>query len=516
MILLSKKKKNIDESADVAPTESAWLKYFVPVIFFAAVGIVYLVTMLNLYPSLPIILPEAESYPHYVEVYPPFRMDEVNYYKIAKTILEGDLYEQGSIERSYPIGFPIIAAPFVAVWDEQGGYNANMVIIWFSLIVFYLIASRHISRIKSLFMTAILAFATLNWFYAVSCYTEPLSQLLVLLGFYFLTWKKSSPRLPVILFCAGIMTALNLFVRPHYILIAIPFFIFSWIDREDKFIFDHKALFYFGGVSFVVLLWFIRNKMIFGGFLNFEYTRLVGSFARDASSSFRRGNIFWGMHKLLFDSFHGLLTITPVLMIFPAGLRNMWFCGKKREALILFFSVSIITVFIAWGPYPFTGFGLGSRHMVPIIPLILLPGIFYLDGTKFPRIIITLLAAYSFYYAGLGWFTGEGKSVDQYGFLPGLLNQTNSRAVIQARKDILPGKEFETDDEIAKAFDESRVKNDYLGMFQTLHPAVLENIKGYEKHFVSFVRNNANYDTLIVSLDHHQGIRFAPFTFQSQ
>ena len=230
----------------------------------------------------------------------------------------------------------------------------------------------------------------------------------------------------------------------------------------------------------------------------------------------RRGNIFWGMHKLLFDSFHGLLTITPVLMIFPAGLRNMWFCKMKREALILFFSVTIITVFIAWGPYPFTGFGLGSRHMVPIIPLILFPAVFYLDGTKFPRIIFALLAAYSFYYAGLGWFTGEGKSVDEYGFFLGLLNQTNSRAIIQTRKNILPHKDFESDEEIIKSFEESRLKNDYLGMFQALHPDVIENIKGYENHFVSFIRNNSNYDTLVVSLNHHEGILFAPFTFQRQ
>jgi hypothetical protein len=493
-------------------TESARSKFIAPAVF-ALILIVYLATLLNLYPSLPIILPDAENYPHYVEVYPPFRMDEVNYYEIAKHILAGELYAQNSLEMSYPAGFPLVAAPFVAVWGEMGGYLANMMIIWLSLIVFYLIAVRYVSRNKSLLMTAILAFATLNWFYAVSCYTEPLSQLLVLLGFYFLTWEKTSPRLPYILACAGIMTGLNLFVRPHYILIAIPFFIFFWIDRKDKFVFYHKMFWYAGGVSVAVLLWFIRNKMFFGGILSFEYSRLVGSFTGDISSQFRGGNFYWGIHQLLFDKYHGLLTITPVLMIFPAGLRNMWRKGLKREALILFFSVIMITVFVAWGPYPFTGFGLGSRHMVPVIPLILLPAVFYLDGSLFPRIMLTILAGYSFYLAGLGWFTGEGEYIGEYSMFPGLLNQMNSRAVIQMRKDILPEKEFTSNEEIFKAFDESRAKNDLTAMFQTLHPDVIKDIKGFEWYFMRYMRKNAAFDTLIVSLDYEEGILFVPINF---
>lgn len=484
-----------------------------PIIVFTIIGLVYLITLLKLFPSLPIILPNAEDYPHYVEAYPPFRMDEVNYYTIAKNIIKGELYKENSVEMSFPIGFPVIAVPFIAVWDEMGGYIANMVIVWFSLIIFYLIAVRYVSRIKAILVTIILAFATLNWFYAVSCYTEPLAQLLVLLGFYFLTWKKSSGRLNVILFCAGVMTGLNLFVRPHYILTAMPFFLFFWIERKGMFTFNHRVFWYAGGVTLIVLLWLLRNKIFFGGFLSFEYSRLVGSFTGDSTSLYRGGNIFWGMHQLLFDSYHGLLTITPILMIFPAGLHKMWQKRIKSETLMLLGSVIVITVFVAWGPYPFTGFGLGSRHMVPIIPLILLPAIFYLDESLFARIIITLLAAYSFYHAGLGWFTGEAEYVSEYGFFPGFLHQKNSRAVIQARKNMLPERKFNSKEELLEAFSEGRIKNDYTKMFQTLHLQVLEDIKGYEWYFVNYIRKNAEFDTLIVSVDPEEGILFIPINF---
>ena len=151
--------------------------------------------------------------------------------------------------------------------------------------------------------------------------------------------------------------------------------------------------------------------------------------------------------------------------------------------------------------------------MVPIIPLILLPAIFYLDESLFARIIITLLAAYSFYHAGLGWFTGEAEYVSEYGVFPGLLHQKNSRAVIQARKNMLPERKFNSKEELLEAFSEGRIKNDYTKMFQTLHLQVLEDIKGYEWYFVNYIRKNAEFDTLIVSVDPEEGILFIPINF---
>ncbi len=503
-----------DIKNSIEPDNAPPYSTFITPAVFAAILLVYLVTLLNLYPAVPVILAGAEEYPHYVEAYPPFRMDEVNYYKMAKSLLAGDLYDaDDSVEMSYPAGFSVVAAPFVAVWDEMGGYIANMLIIWCSLIIFYLIARRHVSRVRSLIMTVILAFATTNWFYAVSCYTEPLAQLLVLLGFWLLTWDSSSRRLPFILVCAGLLTGLNLFVRPHYILLAIPFFLCFWVEREKKIVFHHTMFWYAGGVSAAVALWFIRNGIFFGGMLNFEYSRLMGSFVSDLSGQYRGGNLPWGIHELLFDKYHGLLTITPVFMLFPAGLINMWKSGKKRETYALLGAVVLMTVFIARGPYPFTGFGLGSRHMVPIIPLILLPAVYFMDGARFSRIMVTLLAGYSFYVAGLGWFTGDGAYVGRYGMFPGLLNQGNSRAIILMRKGMLPDKTFSSNEEILQAFDEARVKNDIKGFFQTLHPEVLENIKGYEIYFMRYMRQHPEFQKLIVSVDHEEGIKFRHFNF---
>ena len=449
-----------------------------------------------------------------MEIYPPFRMDEVNYYIMAQNIINGEPYKEDSIEKNFSIGFSIAAVPFIVIWDKLGGYIANMVIVWLSNLIFFLISRRYVSLLKALLMTLLLAFATLNWFYAVSCYTEPLSQLLILLGFYLLTWKKSSGKLNAALFAAGALSGLNLFVRPHYILIVIPFFLFYWIERDRKFTFNHRAFWFAGGITLIFVLWLVRNQIFFGSPLSFEYSRMIGRMAGDTSTKHYTGNFFWGMHQLFFDQFHGLLTITPILLLFPAGLNKMWRHKMKKESLMLLSSVIIIVVFVAFSPYPFTEFGLGSRHMVPILPLIFLPLIFFLDGTLFTRIIVILLALYSFYHSGLGWFTGTADYIGERGFFVGLLHQRSSQAIILARKNLLPKREFKSEQELIDTFYEARTKCDMMKFFQTLHPEVIDNIRGHEQAFVNFVRTHSNVKSLIVSVDVEKGILLQKIMFK--
>jgi len=472
---------------------------------FVIIGVVYLTTLLKLFPNLPVIMFNADAYSNYVEVYPPFRMDEINYYKITKNIINGNLYQKNSPEMDYPLGFPLIAVPFVAVWNELGGYLANVVIVICALVIFFLITLRYGSCLKACFMTIILAFASLNWFYAVSCYTEPLSQLLILLGFYFLTWEKTSRWQNTLLFCAGIMTGLNLFVRPHYILIALPFFLFYWVERKKEFLFHHRAFWYAGGVACIFFLWLIRNKIFFDGFMNFEYSRMVGSFTA-GESVVHRGNFFWGLHRFLFNEQHGLFTITPILLLFPAGLQKMWKQGLKRESLILIVTVIIITVFLAGSPYPYTEFGLGSRHMMPIIPLILLPTLFLVNGTVISQGLVILLTVYSFYYAGLGWFTGRGEFLAEQDFFTGLLHDRVSRAIILTHKNLIPKKTFTSKQELLDTFTDAVKKCDFMELFQTLHPKTMENITGKEREFMYLLQRHKNPASLVLFIDEREGI----------
>jgi hypothetical protein len=253
----------------------------------------------------------------------------------------------------------------------------------------------------------------------------------------------------------------------------------------------------------------VRNHVVFGSPFTFEYTRLVGSFAPGMTSQYMKGNIFLGIHQLLFDQCHGLLTITPVFLLFPAGLRAMWLRGLRAESLTLLGAVILMGLFVASGPYPFTEFGLGSRHMVPITPLMLFPAAFFLDGKLFTGSVVTAVVLYSFYQAGIGWFTGGEPGM---GFFLGILNESQSRAIVLARKGLLPKKHFRSEKELVDSYLRALRKANLMELLQTMDPVVIENIRGHEREFMLFLRNQPDPKAAILSADPGRGIIIRSFS----
>jgi len=487
---------------------------FVTPLFFAAVLAVYLVTLINLYPNMPVIARMAESIPGYDTNYPPFRVDEYNYNTIAKSLLTGDIYRPDSLERSYTIGFPVVAAPFIAVFGNIGGYVANALIIWGGLLLFYGILRRDLSRGKSLIVTAILAFATLDWFYAASCYTEPLAQLLALGSWYLLVRGSDESTGPAWWAAAGAATALNLFVRPHYILLAVQIGAYLVIRlRKEQSGIRARITALVTAAVVVTVAWMIRNAIVFGGPATFEYSRLVDSYVPGSASSYMKGNVFLGIHRLLFDQYHGLLPISPILLVFPAGLRTMWCKGKRGEVVFLGVSVGIMAFFATASAYPFTEFGLGSRHLVPIIPFMMIPCAYFLDGSRFARGMVTVLVVYSFYQSGIGWFTGGEPG---RGFFLGILNEAQSRAIILARKGVLPKRTFASEQELVDTFLTALNDADMWRLLQTLHPLVIEKIRGNERTFMLYLRGRPHPAEFILSADPDEGIVIKSFSVSGQ
>ncbi len=471
---------------------------------FAIIFAVYLFTLLSYFPDTRVIERAAETINGYDNFYPPFRMDEHTYYDIAKSVLAGEIYQNDASEFYYPIGFPLVAAPFVALFGEVGIYLANLLILWFSAILFFLIARRFTGPLKALILTIILAFATLNWFYANSGYSEPLSQLLVLSSLAFLTTlEKQNRRRILFMLLAGFLLGLNLFVRPHYILLAIPFFGYLVLKSGYPFRLKWETVAFFCGTAFMVFLWFVRNWLVYGSPMMFEYTRLADQFSILGNTKNVEGNIIIGTHRVLFDIYHGLLTITPIFLLFPAGLKSMWVKGYRHESLLLLVSAVIMILFIASGPYPFTEFGLGSRHLVPLIPILLLPAAFFLDFSLFRSTILILLAVYSFYFAGIGWLTGTEPGV---GFFIGILNDNQARAIILARKGLLPKKTFKSREEIIEAYRKAIKNADLYDLLQTLHQDTREKIKGNERAFLIQLYRDENPMQYIGEADPDRGI----------
>lgn len=508
-----KKKRNIsEETIPVSGANRRGLRGILTAFaLFFLIGAVYIGSLAVFYPNLPIIERKAETIPGFADYYPPFRVDESVYYIISRHVLDGILYSRTEApEYAYTLGFPLVAAPFVAVFEKMGGYVANLLIVLASLALFFLILSRYGFRGKAIVLTLIMAFASLNWSYAISNYSEPLAQLLVLLSLLFLLPGEKTSRKGYEIVLAGVFTALNLFVRPNYILLAAPFFLYLWLGREKaKWTLNRRAWLYAAGVTGIIALWMVRNAIFFGSPFTFEYSRLVGAYTPGMDSRYMTGNIWLGIHRLLFDEYHGLLTITPVFLLFPAGLHALWEKGMRKEALAFLAAAVMMILFVAAGPYPFTEFGLGSRHLVPLVPILLLPAAFFLDSTLFTRSVVTVVTLYSFYHAGFGWFTGGEPGM---GFYLGILNDAQSRAIVLAQKGLLPQRHFDSREELIRTYRKALDDANLYRLLQTLDPLVIASIRGNERNFMLFLRSQQDPVEAILSADPSRGIIIRNFS----
>ena len=379
--------------------------------------------------------------------YPPFRVDEDAYYHISRRILDGTVYTGEGQEIGFTAGFPLVAAPFVAVFDKMGGYIANMLIVFISLVVFHRTLRRYGFRKRAAVLILIAAFASLEWFYAISNYSEPLAQLLVVLAF-FARAGRSGRSDGIALLVSGFLTGLILFVRPHCVLVGLPFFLYIVFSGGKPFL-NQRVFHYIGGAAGAMLLWLLRNHLAFGSPFEFEYTRLVGSFAPGMASSYMKGNIFLGIHGLLFDEYHGLFTITPIFLLFPAGLHAMWRQGLKRESFALLGAVALVTLFVASGPYPFTEFGLRLPSYGPGHPSYLVPHRFFLDGKG-----VHLIDHHSGGpYRSIRRARMVHRRKPRAGVLHGHFERRAVMGAILAGKGLLPRKTFQNEEALVRSYE---------------------------------------------------------------
>ena len=199
-----------------------------------SVGILVAYLLMNhiFFPGYPVITPRGEGIYIMAEHYPPFRMDEWSGYSIANDMLEGNLSDAESLSRKHPLGFSVLSVPLTAIWGKAGPYYTNAFILWFSAILFFFLIFEMQSFYPALILTTFLAFATPNLFYASSAFSEPASQVLVILTLLlFLRRMREARNHTVSLFC-GLCAGLNLFFQPVMALIIVPVLILLVLEKE--------------------------------------------------------------------------------------------------------------------------------------------------------------------------------------------------------------------------------------------------------------------------------------------
>ncbi|MHB9027645.1 MAG: hypothetical protein ACYC9O_02630 [Candidatus Latescibacterota bacterium] len=467
---------------------------------------IYLSMSYSFYPGYPVVTPKAEQNKVYAENYPPFRMDEWSKYSITRDILEGTLSGRDSFVRKHPAGFAAASVPLTAIWGKAGPYFTNAFILWASALMFFFLLMKVVSFSTAVGATLLLALATPNLFYASSAFAEPLGQLLLLLAIFLFVRGTSARRQWMLFFPAGFIAGLTLFVQPLLAGIIIPFIIFLALENTRKVWQDRGALALAGGFAVPLLAYMITGVLLTGDLFPFLFGFPYSPYNLLSHRPLgAEPHLMLGIWELLVSSPHGLVALMPIIMLVPAGFIAMWRGGYPLLAGIAGSVIVIVLVFAADGGIPITGESVGARQLIPVLPLLIFPLAFLWEEGIGERVWIGVLAAFTIYMSGLGWWAGSGALAET-------LQDRSARSIMLSRKNMIETPVFKTSGELVSRFTHTLREHDITRWLKTLAPASRKEITGIEREVFESLSRRSRYsgNTLseyIVSADSTIGIQ---------
>lgn len=470
---------------------------------------VYLFMNHMFFPGYPVINTFAEKNESFAENYPPFRMNEWIYYSISDEIISGSINDVNSFSKIYPIGFSFLAVPLTMKYGEIGIYYTNSFILWLCALVFFSLMMHIIRFPLAVAFTFVLAFATPNLFFASSAYSEPTSQLLILISIYFLIKGLTTNSELYYYSLCGLAIGLNIFVNPSMVL-AMVFFSIVIIAERSEWTWKNKGVvFLFSGFCFAIIMFFVLYRIAFGHFPTniFSYLKFQ-TYNLPQNISDSKSNLIVGIWKLLFDSPHGLIFIMPVTMLVPMGIIIMW-RKKLRSVTIITGTMVLYAIFYAaFSCCLITEEGVGTRLLLPILPLLIMPLAFVWEKETGERLWLAFTLILTVYMCSFGWWTGIAR---EEGFFIGILHDRDARYILLARKNKLEKLDFNSSNGVVRIFFDSLKKGDIKRWLQTLDRESIDEIRGFERVIFNdlMIKNRAKpgaKDLVIESVDPDKGI----------
>jgi len=478
----------------------------------AAILGVYLLANHAFFPGYPVLTPFAEENTAFAEHYPPFRLHEWTSYVISQEIMSGTLFDWDSYARRHPIGFPLLSVPLTIIWGKAGPYYTNAIILWLSALFFFLFILEIVPFPIAFASTLVLAFASPNLFFATSAFPEPLAQLFTILSLLFFIKGMSSGQELRYFTLAGLFAGLNLFVQPIMAVIVL-LFVAILLYEQGKWAFSDWIIYMLVGGFIIPLLAFcIMNKLMLGSFAGHLLSPpyLLGTLT-PPSDTLAPADISAGLWKLFFDNPHGLLFIMPVIMLVPCGFIVMWRFQMKALFVVSTVFITVMILFTAAFPEPNTDECIGSRQLLAVMPLFIVPLALIWDEYIVEKICLGVTLFLTVYMSTFGWWADirPGK-----GFFIKPLADREAGVILQARKNQLRRPVFPSTSEIERRFYRSLERRDMKKWLQTLDRESVESIRGVERAvFDDLVKkyDDPGFDrtTLIESIDPDHGIRLA-------
>ncbi len=254
-----------------------------------------------------------------------------------------------------PLFFVTLTNAFVAAWV---------------CLVFLLILRRFgVSEGVALAGTAVLAFATPLWIYARDLFGEPLFTASLLTTFYLLKGPGGAISNKRLMF-GGMATSLGTLTRASFIPLAGIFAAYLVLASREKRRGLDQALRYVGFCLPGIVILALLDRVRFGGVFTTGYHT---AFDKGFSVPIARG-LMWN----LMSPYRSLFLYAPAVVLCLFGLRT--FARRHRADLCLIVAVTayVFIIYSAWWAWH-GGWCWGPRFLVPVIPLLLIPGLVAVD-----------------------------------------------------------------------------------------------------------------------------------------
>ena len=287
--------------------------------------------------------------------------DELN--EIAHGIIRprGTVYSDGRIVPQKFLGFPVVNGTVAVLIPEFVRFLTPLLAVVGVLFVFLLLRDLFNERV-AVTSSLLLFISSPYWYWSSMGMFENVAgcvMLIISLRYFFklLTTNDLKDYL-----LAGLFLGLALFIRPEYVLLAIPLFIILLLNRRRI----RKPYACLSLLAFIVAItpFFIFNDSLYGSFLSTGHHLHYGVAEPISIGSFSMVNIL--------ENSANLIVLTPTLFLF--SLLGLLSCRKKGINLhyMFFFIVASLTLCFYFLSGRVLSIDIHSSYVRYLLPLYLL------------------------------------------------------------------------------------------------------------------------------------------------
>lgn len=230
---------------------------------------------------------------------------------------------------------------------------------------------------------------TLAWPYARLHYSEPFIALCWISVFWWVVNSHNEPAQRAA-FYSGVMIGVGLLIHSaNGVVLGVLGMWWLWQTWQTR-RWSLVGAFIGGVLPFLLLLGGL-NWWRFGSPLSGSYTSPEERFVWDYGAS---------LPGLLFSPSKGIVWFSPVVVIALAGWRGFWRATRSLALLVLLWSGAVVLLYGGWFMW-WGGWSYGARYLVPLVPLLLLPLVWY-PQNKMANTLLLLAGLWGFVVNGLG------------------------------------------------------------------------------------------------------------------